>query len=617
VIIEFDSVRIKDFGVFVDESLDLHALGLGLHFVKGDNQVDPLGSNGSGKTTIWNAVVWCLTGKTIDGLKGPDVIPWERPKAKPEVTVTVYKGSKESDLKRFIVKRSTVTNGLWINGKVVAQERVDELIGLTWEIICHTITLGQGQDLFFDLKPTAKMALLSEALQLDRWGDRSKRASKTVSKLESAIAGLAVKLADAERSTQDARDTIADLKARSEDWERDRNKATDKRDRAIKVLQTQLEVAEVKWGEYDLAYDGAETELRAAERTLDKENPKLVAMKGELARASAELIVKAEALDELEAKKKKGMKAGGTCESCGQPITVQGNRKHVAELTKKIDALDADIATRKQQLKALTAVRNKQEALCEGLAKQVSMFREKANNVVDDRARAEKSVIELKAGITQLRTMTSEEQENPYTEVLQRARDQLKNYKALIAETEDLINASERKKARVAYWVEGFKNVRLYLIQEVLEELEAVTQTLLGQIGLGSWEVHYAMERETKTGNLSTGLTVTIHKAGHDKGVRWESWSGGEGQRLRLIGAMALSEVLLRRAGVECDMMVIDEPTQHVSPEGVRDIADFLIERGRNTQIFYVDHQVVESNLFASTIMVTKTPQGAHIEVRK
>jgi DNA repair exonuclease SbcCD ATPase subunit len=123
------------------------------------------------------------------------------------------------------------------------------------------------------------------------------------------------------------------------------------------------------------------------------------------------------------------------------------------------------------------------------------------------------------------------------------------------------------------------------------------------------------MEKETQAGKIKPGLVVNISNPRSAKAVKWGSWSKGQGQRLRIIGAIALSEVLLRRAGVSCDLLVLDEPTNHLSPEGVRETVDFLLERGRDAQVFYVDHRAIESTRFASTLTVRLTDAGSDIEL--
>jgi DNA repair exonuclease SbcCD ATPase subunit len=82
-----------------------------------------------------------------------------------------------------------------------------------------------------------------------------------------------------------------------------------------------------------------------------------------------------------------------------------------------------------------------------------------------------------------------------------------------------------------------------------------------------------------------------------------------------IVGAIALSEVLLRRAGIECDMLVLDEPTRHMSKEGIMETVDYLIDRGRDGQVFYCDHAVIESNRFASVITIEKDERGARVSV--
>ena len=169
---------------------------------------------------------------------------------------------------------------------------------------------------------------------------------------------------------------------------------------------------------------------------------------------------------------------------------------------------------------------------------------------------------------------------------------------------------------RTRFWVKGFKDVRLYVIEEVLAELELTTNAALEEVGLVGWKVEYSIEKETKSGTIQRGLNVIIHSPATKTPVRWECWSGGEGQRLRIVGALALSQVLLNYAGIETNLEVLDEPTQHLSAEGVRDCCDFLAARAKQLgrQCWYVDHQSVESTRFASVVTVVKDKRGARIE---
>ena len=138
---------------------------------------------------------------------------------------------------------------------------------------------------------------------------------------------------------------------------------------------------------------------------------------------------------------------------------------------------------------------------------------------------------------------------------------------------------------------------------------------MLDGLGLGDWSVDYATERETKSKTTQRALTTTVRSPSAPDGVRWEVYSGGERQRLRLAGALALSEVLLAHAGVSLDFRVLDEPTRGLSSEGVRDLVEVLgdyAERG-GLKIFLIDHVAQEGASFSSMITVENSADGAEV----
>jgi hypothetical protein len=209
-------------------------------------------------------------------------------------------------------------------------------------------------------------------------------------------------------------------------------------------------------------------------------------------------------------------------------------------------------------------------------------------------------------------TKAQENEGNPFTEGAQKLRRQ-------VAQVEAGITAKQHEQAEnakqfeiVTFWAKGFRDVQLFIIEEVLSEIEAVCNTMLPDVGLDGWEMRFAVERETAKGTTHRGLNVSVLSPHNAKPVKWECWGGGVGQRQRVIATLALSEVLLASAGIETSMEVLDEPTTHMSNEGTEDLCGFLAERalalGRAT--WWVDHQVVESTRFANVVTVVKDREG-------
>jgi DNA repair exonuclease SbcCD ATPase subunit len=204
---------------------------------------------------------------------------------------------------------------------------------------------------------------------------------------------------------------------------------------------------------------------------------------------------------------------------------------------------------------------------------------------------------------------------NPYIAQIKDIKEHATNVDTALKLGKTEVEKLGRKIVRAQFWVKGFKDVRLYIIEEVLQELELATNAALEDVGLLGWEVKYDIEKETKSGTIQRGLNVTILRPGLKERVRWESWSGGEGQRLRVVGALSLSEVLLDHAGVRTSLEVLDEPAHFMAPDGVRDLTDYLAWRaqGLERSTFYIDHMSIDSARFTSVMTVTKTKDGAHV----
>lgn len=605
--LEFYTVGMEGFKEFREwQSLKIGKLPLGIIFVKGINEHEPrLGSNGAGKSSIFDAIMWCLYGRTAHGLRGTDIRTWGE-KKHAYVKLVMY----IDDVKE-VLERSTETNGLWLNGKVVAQETIDQLVGLSHTMACNSIMMGQKAELFFDLTSGKKLELLTDALQLDRWTDYSKSAADRVKTYEGEIIKISATISEMNRTADDVEADIRSATEKSKAWDAENRTSAAANTKLLREGHNSLKQWQAELGDADLAYDGAETELRAAQAAMDKARRKLDEETTRYAEASATLNAEDGRLYELQDHL---ANLTDSCPSCGQKLgNAAAQRKHRAELLDKLDAqkrrCDQAYATSNE----IADMRDTAQHRWNQCSEDVANYRKKSNDAIDARTRAQARVVEIRAQVEQLEA-AKRDAINPYVDVIADQRERLKKCVRLVREAQALWDIAHEKNEAAKYWVPAFKQVRLYLLQEFLEELQDITQDMLPRVGLVDWEVSYSIERETKTGNISTGLIVSIYKPGHSKPIKLDTFSGGEGQRLRVAGALGLSEALLRRAGVACDLIVLDEPTQHMSAEGIVDLIDALADYGRDHQVFYVDHHARNSNRFAGQVTVRRSATGSRLE---
>jgi DNA repair exonuclease SbcCD ATPase subunit len=250
---------------------------------------------------------------------------------------------------------------------------------------------------------------------------------------------------------------------------------------------------------------------------------------------------------------------------------------------------------------------------------QVNSVAVRQNRVdaTNDMESRKQECIALQAEIERAEAELQRTEANPYADSIDEVRRQISagqtKRKALRAEHD----ARVAERDRVLYWVKGFRDLRLWILDSTLAELEAYCNNSLIQLGLERWSMRFAVDRETKSGGVARGFNVLIESPDADADTPWKSWGGGVGQRLRLAAQMGLASLINSRKQFVCAWEVWDEPTAHLSRRGVIDLLTHLQARSiaESKAIFVVDHRSL-AHSFDGQLVVTKTFDGAAVSVR-
>jgi DNA repair exonuclease SbcCD ATPase subunit len=608
----FKSIRILRFRSFLQEAvLSFDDMGSGLYFLKGKNKSDvALGSNGSGKSSVIDALMWCLYGKTVQGLKNPDIIPWSG-KGKTEVEVTIF-----VDKTQHSIKRTVNPNLLTIDDKEAGQEYVNKLIGIPFEIIPYTIIVGQRQPLFFDLTASEKLKLFSEVLDLDRWEERSNHASELVKNLEREILLAELEVASLENAQSQALADLNALKQQSSQWEQQRAEQLSNAESKRSDLQKQIDSVMTERDSADLQLDRALTELKAIKPALEKLHGKERNLSIAVTNLLKDEKQATSKIEELE----KMMRSfwDDTCPTCKQPLRSQQQKLELEKSIKK-QIKQLDLAGVQDALAEACTSYASYERELEVQEKAKEQFEHEAEEARDILDRLQPKIANWQAEIKALDKAASEnaEQDNPYQAQIQTLRRRKDQNKEAIEQAKKTIVTKTEYCERARFWVKGFKDIKLLQVEEILQELDITTNALCEQFGLFNWQVKYDIERETKSKTIARGLNITVLTPHNKNAVKWESWSGGEAQRLRLIGTLALGGVLMNHIGVTTNLAIFDEPTESLSREGVQDLVELLAAYAKDSKksVWMVDHHLIESSHFIQTVLVTKDKGGSTISI--
>lgn len=578
----------------------------GLYFVQGRNEMEPeLESNGAGKSSIFDAICWLQFGKTADGLRGPDLFPWGTDAA-PYGKLFFQRGGHKHILTRDLRGSPAL---LTLNKKDITQEHLEETLGYGFEVFCQSVYLAQSQPLFLELSRGEKLKLLSDAQQLDKWDRRAELANNSTRMMSMEIEREHGHIDAISRQIQELKDLHKQVQRQSEEWEAELARKQESNEKEIGTLREELEVLQGKYDEASLQYDGAMTELNAIAAALDELNNEVCEYDRQINQAEAKLSINI--IESRKLERELILFSKNKCPTCGQAVHSKlpkpvALKKRLDELKKECDPVDI----KKMQIErdALLDKQNEQR-------RSALQFKKKA-----DQARAEMDmqsprVAELSGRIQAMSKQQTAER-NPFRDQMQQLRRKIGQAQTDWQSRTDAWRKKAQERERVEFWGKAFKDIKLDIVEELLQQLGMCCDVMLPRVGLHGWKMRFEIERETKSGGVSRGIDVQIipYRRKANGRTKIEAWSGGEAQRLNLIAAMALSEVLLARAGVETNLQILDEPTQSLSPGGVDGLIEFLAEHvGRHKTVYFADQTARDSALFADSIYVVRGEGGSTV----
>lgn len=614
-------LSITNFRSFTKTAVFRFPDGPGLFFLWGENQEEPrLEANGSGKSSLWEALTWLMFGKTSRGIKAGDVANWDAGKSTVVELVCLGACGEAFTMRRTWGPISWTLTSPSGDVEDLTKDDSNALVGLlrlSFSGWLNVVLMAQGQPMFLDLKPDAKATLFSDVMGLDHWLQYSKRAGETASSWDaqqheheralSKVIGQLEQLALSD-------DTI---NTGGLDWERSH---ADKRE-ALRVRYAEAleQLKAWTWTLHDAEAAESLARCNLAECHSAKEHTNAAVLKAQVTFTDCRRDVDRDTHLVNDALRRLEQAKTAICPTCHEPISAHalvrnvGNAKATADAAmdqqddnaQKFDALDlalqraikADDDSIDTHLRATNAVRD-----AAGVTNRVRRDRELISRDLDDMEAEDDKLAE---------------EVSPWATILEHRRLALQQLGDEQHRLHREIDFCDSQRILAAQWIKWFKEIRLASIAEALTQLEIEVNAQAMVLGLVDWELRFDVDRETKSGNIQRGFLTTVISPHNKDPVPWEAWSGGEGQRLRIAAQMGLADLMRKKLGVTFPLEIWDEPTQWLSGQGVQDLLDGLQERSKREglQVWVVDHRSLGYGGFDGSAGVIKNAAGSHVEM--
>jgi exonuclease SbcC len=315
-------------------------------------------------------------------------------------------------------------------------------------------------------------------------------------------------------------------------------------------------------------------------------------------------------------------------------------KRQLAEVTAKIATLNYNIEHHQQVREALNAAqtwRMRQQELVQAqqrhpqLLEQLATLKAKRQSQQQELATLTEQMLLLKDYLQRLiydpdqvteleSTLTSLQQQRDSLLAQLGALNQKRDHQQALQEQlqekkQELTQVRQRQRVyQELAQAFGRNGIQAMMIENVLPQLEAETNQLLGRLSGHQLHVQFVTQRVSKRrqDKLIDTLDILIADA---RGTRpYETYSGGEAFRINFAIRLALARLLAQRSGMALQMLIIDEGFGTQDHEGCdRLIAAINAIADDFTCILTVTHIPHFREAFQTRIDVVKTAQGSQL----
>jgi DNA repair exonuclease SbcCD ATPase subunit len=601
--LNFNSLTITNFMGIGKASLNFTR---GLHLVVGVNNDMPNEgeSNGAAKSSIFEAIGWCLFDYTprtewkaddaVNRVVGKDCLV--RVELAHEGKVVVVQRAR---------KHTTEKNGwrVWVDG----EERTQHTAKNTKQVIASVLPVSDrvfrygimvGQNMphrFLDLPESGKMQLLTDVLDLTMYDRAAERISEVLSGL-SVDSGRTLTAYEAlttqeQIAVQKVEEAKVALQAFDQQPKPTIEGAEPPEDLSGILQRTKLQA------------DEAQAKVQGCRESVEEVRAAINNIRNNKASLATKLAVERQSINQQQSSMDNLNKLGGTqCPTCLQdvdpmvlidPLTVMASK--LFEGQQALSAVETEASDLDRQLDQHTVRFQELTKELQGWEAKLRNSEQAINTIHVKQAQAAQQAAAL------ARLESDHAGKRAYLQAtLDSAQTILDNVQQSLPAAKEAYETARNLTAHWSWWKQQNPRLRAAAIGEVLSYLNQRTEAYMDVISGGAIGVRLYQEAYGQGSRIRVELRTPSGKYGTS--------SGGEKRRVDLGLYLAISDLLRRSAGVKCNLTVCDEITDSLSPQGIQSVLSLLRQRAQDGCVYVITHNpaVLASTTFDSVVTATK-----------
>lgn len=593
--ITFNKVKVTNFFSFGDAEVELDRGGYVLVSGVNENPVDNAVSNGSGKSSLFDAIIWCLTGSTIRECKNVSNINADNG-AKVTLYFTVdsdsYEVTRTKDHKPLGTVLKIIRNNEDISGKGIRDtEKIlqEYLPDLTAQFLGSVIILGQGlPQRFSNNTPSGRKEVLEKLSQSDfmineltgKVNSRKMFLSAALSEVKNNISYLLGQKKVREESIESSKRALKSLL----DFKPDAQSYLQDCDSQLAKVKETFEDVQGRYDSQLKLVDGILNAVNEQKSLLvDISTKKLMEENSIRSTYDPKLYQLNSDIDRLQSHIGELSKISDVCPTCGQKLqnVEKPNIKPFEdELQQKCLEKDSLLRKKRLALDELSTTYGNQEALIrteldktvqekDSYTTSLNSLRQKVSNTQHEVITAERVYNEALAKINNLDTDIQEKQD-----AISQSTDVLNEL-----ETKILYNINEQKDMEERLSVLSKMSTALkrdfrgYLLTNVIDYISKRAKYYSFQV-FGNDNIGFSLE----------GNAIEISFDGKE----YSNLSGGEKQRIDLIIQLSIRDMLCCFMGFSSNILVLDEFVDGLDSVGCEQVLSLIAKNLSDVGTVYI-----------------------------
>ena len=311
----------------IDFSKEQLTLVLGENLDQGG---DDTGSrNGTGKTTIINALSYALYGQALTNIKRNNLINKTNSKG---MLVTLHFEKNNTDY-RIERGRSPNVMKFYINNQeqeIVdesqgdsrkTQESINELLGMSHDMFKHVVALNTYTEPFLNMRQNDQRMIIEQLLGITLLSEKAERLKEQVRSTKEAISEEEARIRAVQTSNEHIQESIDSLKLKQSAWKAQKEKSVSKLQRSIIELE-ELDI------ENELELHAKLADWEAHNNAITALNKERATLESALSRADKAVDKVKKDIDELD---------NAICYACNQPLHADKKQEMVDKKAKELE----------------------------------------------------------------------------------------------------------------------------------------------------------------------------------------------------------------------------------------------------------------------------------------